>query len=82
MKSYKELMSETFNFKGAVKLGMLDKTDERWVKELKKKGWDIDEFNLTSSGYEVWVIKKGKKVKYSDKKSPSKALELASKKAK
>lgn len=82
MKTYKELMTEKFNFKAAVTLGMLEKSDEKYVKELKKKGWEIEEFNLTSSGYEVWVIKKGKKVKYADKKSPSKALELASKKAK
>ena len=60
---------------------MLDKYDEKYVKELQKKGWDIEEFNLTSSGYEVYIKKAGKKVKYTDKKSPSKALELASKKA-
>ena len=83
MKTYKDLMSEKakFNFKAAVTLGMLEKSDEKYVKELKKKGWEIEEFNLTSSGYEVWVVKAGKKVKYMDKKSPSKALEVASKKA-
>ena len=82
MKSYKELMNEKFDFKGAMKTGMLDKTDEKFVKELKKKGWEIDEFNLTSSGYEIFITKAGKKVKYSDKGSPSKALALAAKKAK
>ena len=46
------------------------------------KKWKIEEFNLTSSGYEIWISKSGKKVKYTDKISPSKALELASKKAK
>ena len=81
MKSYKELMSEKFNFKGAVKLGMLDKTDERWVKDLKKKGWEIDEFNLTSKGYEVTIKKGSKKVMYTDK-TPDKALIQAAKKAK
>jgi len=78
---YRDFIKEKFDFKGAVKLGMLDKYDEKYVKELQKKGWDIEEFNLTSSGYEVYITKAGKKVKYTDKKSPSKALELASKKA-
>ena len=58
------------------------KYDEKYVKDLQKKGWEIEEFNLTSSGYEIWIIKGGKKVKYTDKKSPSKALKLASEKAK
>ena len=81
MKTYKELMNEKFNFKGAVKLGMLDKTDERWVKDLKKKGWEIDEFNLTSSGYEITIQhKKGGRAKFIDK-TPDKALIQAAKKA-
>ena len=79
---YREFIKEKFDFKSAVKLGMLDKFDEPYVKELKKKGWEIDEFNLTSSGYEIFITKGGKKVKYMDKKSPSKALKLASEKAK
>tara|TARA_Y100001938_G_C8015782_1_gene392487 strand:- start:601 stop:849 length:249 start_codon:yes stop_codon:yes gene_type:complete len=82
MKTYKELMTEKFNFKAAVTLGMLEKSDEKYVKDLEKKKWKIEEFNLTSSGYEIWISKSGKKVKYTDKISPSKALELASKKAK
>ena len=82
MKTYKELMTEKFNFKAAVTLGMLEKSDEKYVKDLEKKNWKIEEFNLTSSGYEIWISKSGKKVKYTDKKSPSKALQLASKKAK
>tara|TARA_Y100001963_G_scaffold88791_1_gene122692 strand:+ start:467 stop:715 length:249 start_codon:yes stop_codon:yes gene_type:complete len=82
MKTYKEFINETFNFKAAVKLGMLEKSDEKYIKDLKKNKWEIDEFNLTSSGYEVWISKSGKKVKYTDKKSPSKALALAAKKAK
>ena len=75
-------MNEKFSFKGAVKTGMLDKYDEPNVKELEKKGWEIDEFNLTSKGYEIFITKAGKKVKYTDKGSPSKALALAAKKAK
>jgi len=81
-KNIEAYIQEAFNFRGAVKLGMLDKYDEPYIKDLKKKGWEIDEFNLTGKGYEV-IIKKGSKtVKYTDKKSPSKALELAAKKAK
>ena len=75
-------IEEAFDFKGAVKLGMLDKYDEPHIKDLKKKGWEIDEFNLTSKGYEVTIKKGSKKIMYTDKKSPSKALALAAKKAK
>tara|TARA_B100001971_G_C17947127_1_gene410673 strand:- start:418 stop:675 length:258 start_codon:yes stop_codon:yes gene_type:complete len=84
MKTYKDLMSEKakFNFKGAVKLGMLEKEDERYVKDLKKKGWEIDAFNLTSSGYEITIQhKKAGRAKFVDKKDPRKALKIASDKA-
>ena len=75
-------LNEAFKFKGAVKHGFLEKTDEKYVKELKKKGWDIEEFNLTSKGYEI-VIKKGsKEIEFIDKKSPSNALRTAAEKAK
>ena len=81
MKSYKELMTEKFSFKGAVKTKMLDKTDERWVKDLKKKGWDIDDFILSSRGYEITIQhKKGGRAKFVDK-TPEKALIQAAKKA-
>ncbi len=82
MKSYKVFMNEKFDFKGAVKTGMLDKTDEKYVNDLKKKGWEVDEFNLTSKGYEIFITKAGKRVKYTDKGSPSKALAQAASKAK
>ena len=81
MKSYKELMTEKFSFKGAVKTRMLDKTDERWVKDLKKKGWIIDDFILSSKGYEITIQhKKGGRAKFVDK-TPEKALMQAAKKA-
>ena len=74
-------MSESFNFKGAVKHGFLDKHDKKYVDELEKKGWDIEEFILTSKGFEI-VIKKGnKELEFMDK-TPEKALRQASKKAK
>ena len=64
-------LNETFNFKHAVKHGFLHKTDEKYIKDLKKKGWDIHEI----------VIKKGsKKMEYSDK-LPEKAVQQAAKKA-
>ena len=73
-------LNETFNFKHAVKHGFLHKTDEKYIKDLKKKGWDIHEFVMTSKGFEL-VIKKGsKKMEYSDK-FPEKALQQAAKKA-
>ena len=81
MKSYKELMTEKFSFKGAVKTRMLDKTDERWVKDLKKKGWIIDDFILSSKGYEITIQhKKGGRAKFVGK-TPEEALIQASKKA-
>ena len=35
-------INEAFDFKGAVKHGFLHRTDEKYVKDLKKKGWDIE----------------------------------------
>ncbi len=80
--NYKEFVKEKFNFKAAVKLKMLDKTDEVYIKDLKKKGWEVDDFVLTSSGYEITIQhKKGGRAKFVDPKSPSKALKIASEKA-
>ena len=74
-------LEEAFNFKGAVKHGFLDKADEKYVKDLKKKGWEIEEFLLTGKGFEI-VIKKGsKEVEYTDKR-PELALKKAAEKAK
>ena len=74
-------LEEAFSFKGAVKHGFLDKADEKYVKDLKKKGWDIEEFILTGKGFEI-VIKKGsKEVEYTDKR-PELALKKAAEKAK
>ena len=73
-------INEAFNFKGAVKHGFLHKTDEKYVKDLKKKGWDIEEFTLQSKGFEV-VIKKGSKRMEIIDKTPEKALMKAAKKA-
>jgi len=74
-------LEEAFSFKGAVKHGFLDKSDEKYVKDLKKKGWEIEEFLLTSKGFEI-VIKKGsKEVEYTDKR-PELALKKAAEKAK
>ena len=74
-------LEEAFSFKGAVKHGFLDKADEKYVKDLKKKGWEIEEFLLTGKGFEI-VIKKGsKEVEYTDKR-PELALRKAAQKAK
>ena len=81
MKTYKELMTEKFNFKGAVKHGFLDKTDEQWVNDLKKKGWEIEEFILSGKGFEITIKKGSKEVSYIDK-TPEKVLIQAAKKAK
>ncbi len=81
MKTYKDLMNEKFSFKGAVKTKMLDKTDKRWVDDLEKKGWEIEDFILSSKGYEITIKKGSKESRYIDK-TPEKALIQAAKKAK
>ena len=81
MKTYKDLMNEKFSFKGAVKTKMLDKTDKRWVDDLEKKGWEIDDFILSSDGYEITIKKGSKEARYIGK-TPDKALIQAAQKAK
>ena len=87
MKTYKDFVArkninEVFNFKSAVKNGFLDKGDEKYVKELKKKGWDIDEFNITSKGFEITVINKKKVKKTFSDKRPELVLKTAATKSK
>jgi len=87
MKTYKDFVArkninEVFNFKSAVKNGFLDKSDEKYVKELKKKGWDIDEFNITSKGFEITVINKKKVKKTFSDKRPELVLKTAATKSK
>ena len=74
-------MSEAFDFKGAVKHGFLDKYDEKYVKELEKRGWDIQEFILTGKGFEIAIKKGSTKMEFTDK-TPEKVLQQAAKKAK
>ena len=73
-------INEAFDFKGAVKHGFLHRTDEKYVKDLKKKGWDIEEFTLQSKGFEVIIKKGSKRMEFIDK-TPDKALMQAAKKA-
>ena len=73
-------INEAFDFKGAVKHGFLHRTDEKYVKDLKKKGWDIEEFTLQSKGFEIIIKKGSKRLSYIDK-TPDKALMQATKKA-
>ena len=81
-----ELIDEAFNFRSAVKLGMLAKSDEKYVDIIEKKKWEIYEFNLTSKGYEIilFQMSDSKKKQYTQYlgDSPSAALQLASKKVK
>ena len=76
-----EKLDEDFNFKSAVKNGFLDRHDEKWVKELKRKGWKITEFILTSKGFEIEVNKGSKSIEFIEK-LPEKALERAAKEVK
>ena len=75
-----EALTEKFNFKGALKTGMLKKSDEKYYNELEKKDWEIIDFNLTSKGYELIIKKRNQKKEYNDK-TPSKVLQQAAKKA-
>ncbi len=77
-----ESLDEAFNFKSAVKNGFLEKGDEKYVKELTKKGWEIDEFNITSKGFEITVINKKKVKKTFTDKLPELALKNAAMKSK
>ena len=81
-----ELIDEAFNFKSAVKLGMLEKSDEKYIDIIEKKKWEIYEFNLTSKGYEIilFQMSDSKKKQYTQYigDTPSDALKLASKKVK
>ena len=76
-----ELIDEAFNFKSAVKLGMLAKSDEKYIDIIEKKKWEIYEFNLTSKGYEI-ILMSGSKKKTFIGDTPSDALMVASKKVK
>ena len=69
-----------FNFKSAVKLGFLEKDDEKYFDELEEKGWEVYEFNISSKGFEL-TIKKGSKKKEFVGKDPEDALKMAAKKA-
>ena len=69
-----------FNFQAAVKLGMLEKDDEKYFKEIEKKGWNVYEFNLTSKGFEITINKGSRSYKFTGK-NPEEALKMASKKA-
>ncbi len=72
-------MTEKFDFKSAVKNGFLHKSDEKYVKDLQKKGWDIEEFNLRSKGFEVIVKKGSNRMTFIDK-LPELVLKQAAKK--
>jgi len=71
-----EPIEEEFNFKAAVKLGMLEKSDEKYIKSLSKKGWKIKEFNITSKGFELTMTKQGKETKFTEK-NPELSLKKA-----
>jgi hypothetical protein len=74
-----KLIDEAFNFKSAVKLGMLKKSDEKYIDVIEKKKWEIYEFNLTSKGYEI-ILMSGSKKKTFIGNTPANALMTASKK--
>tara|TARA_Y100000780_G_C13493387_1_gene343177 strand:- start:50 stop:580 length:531 start_codon:yes stop_codon:yes gene_type:complete len=74
-----EAYKPTFNFKAAVKIGMLDKSDEKPILSMKKMGWEIKEFILTSKGFELTIInKKKQELEYTDRR-PDYVLQKAEK---
>ncbi len=73
---------EAFNFDAAVKLDMLNKSDKKYVDILKKKGWIIDAFNLTSKGFEITIQhKNGRGRAKFVEKNPYDAIRVAAEKA-
>jgi hypothetical protein len=68
-----------FSFKAAVKVGMLQKEDEKPILDMKKKGWEIYEFILTSKGFELTMKNGTKEKKFIDKR-PDYVLKQAEKK--
>ena len=55
---------------------MLEKSDEKYIKSLSKKGWEIKEFNITSKGFELTMTKQGKETKFTEK-NPELSLKKA-----
>ena len=77
-----EAYQKGFDFKAAVKIGMLQKDDEEEIISMKKMGWEIEEFILTSKGFELTMKNKaGKEIEFTDKR-PDYVLKQAEKKIK
>ena len=74
-----EAYKPSFSFKAAVKVGMLQKDDEKPILSMKKKGWEVYEFILTSKGFELTMKKGPKEKKFIDKR-PDYVLKQADKK--
>jgi len=74
-----EAYKPSFSFKAAVKVGMLQKDDEKPLLAMKKKGWEVYEFILTSKGFELTMKNGSKEKKFIDKR-PDYVLKQAEKK--
>jgi hypothetical protein len=72
-------INEKFDFKAAVKLGMLERSDEKYFKDLEEKKWNVHEFNITSKGFEL-TIRRGSRSEKFTGKNPEDALKMAAKK--
>jgi hypothetical protein len=80
MEGLDEAFQKGFDFKAAVKIGMLQKDDEKPILSMKKKGWEIEEFILTSKGFELTMKNKSGKEKEFIDKRPDYVLKQADKK--
>ena len=74
-------ISEAFDFNKAVKTGNLEKSDKTYIDKLESKGYKIDAFELTSSGFALYLMK-GKKIEKFIGTTPIDALQKAIKKLK
>ena len=82
MEGLDEAYQKGFDFKAAVKIGMLQKDDEEEIISMEKMGWEIEEFILTSKGFELTMKNKaGKEIEFTDKR-PDYVLKQAEKKIK
>jgi hypothetical protein len=60
---------------------MLERSDEKYFKDLEEKKWNVHEFNITSKGFEL-TIRRGSRSQKFTGKNPEDALKMAAKKVK
>ena len=78
MKNFSKYIEEAFKAKKAIKTGNLEKSDLVHVDAIKKYGGTIDDFIITSTGYELKIKSKKRDYKVVGK-TPTDAIKRADK---